>query len=318
MNAKRFYLLIGIVLMVGFLPQGTVSADMGPKPTMRFSFDQDLPGPELAIVSWSMLNCQNSECSTLDEVIQMQDEFRCSANECRAGIHYGIQHDYFQMEITFSDGITRKSNVFTRRYYDAYYKVTVTSDSLFVKEIRGSNANGNLVSLLLIGGFFFLPGTVLAILIALISNIVSGVKEKTPLREILKRFGSALSWILLTTLALTGLVLSPDTFLLTLIIEVILALVYLWFLKPANKRVLLGVLFSNIFTQPIFVLSLADLGLNIQHSMNSILIMEAVIWLIEAVIIYFVQKKELSFIHILVLAFVLNAASFGIGLLLPI
>ena len=316
MNVKKFYLLIGIVLIVGFLPQGSVSADMGPKPTMHFNFEQDIPEPELTIVSWSMLNCQNSECSTLEEIIPM--EFTCSENSCRAGLHYGIQHDYFQMEITFSDGITRKSNVFTRRYYDAYYKVTVTSDSLFVKEIRGSNANGNLVSLLLIGGFFFLPGTVLAILIALISNIVSGVKEQVPLREILKRFGGALSWILLTSLAFTGLVLSPDTFLLTLIIEIILALVYLWISKPTNKRILLGVLFANVFTQPIFVLSLADLGLNIQHSMNSILIVESVIWLIEAVIIYFVQKKELSFIHIFILTLILNVASFGLGLLLPI
>ena len=318
MNVKRFYLLIGIVLMVGFLPQGNVSADMGPKPTMNFKFEQDLPGPELTIVSWTMMNCQSSECSELEGIIQMGDEFRCSENECKAGIHYGISHDYFQMKITFSDGITRTSNVFTRRYYSAYYKVIITSDSLFVKELRGSNANGNLVGLLLVGGFFFLPATVLAILIASMSVVISGVRNKIVGCEILKRLGRVLFWALMADLAFTGLMLSADTFIFTLVVELILALVYWWYLRLPDRRLLYGVLFANVFTQPIFVLSLSDLGLKIGHSMNSILIIESVVWLVEAVIIYFVQKKELSFIHNLVLALVLNAASFGIGLLLPI
>ena len=319
MNIKKFYLLIGMVLMAGFLPQKNVSADMGPKPTMDFQFVDDVSGSKLTIVSWSLINCENSECANTGEIIPAEFGFNCGGDHCRTGVYYGLRHKYFQMEITFSDGITRKSNVFTRRYFDALYSVTVTPDALFVKELRGNNANRNLLALVFVGGFFFYPATLLVIFIASITVVASGAAKKIGRREIFKRLGKVIFWAIIVDMIFTGLVLSAATFILTLTIEISLTLVYWWYLKLPDKKLLYGVLLANVFTQPVFVLLQADLGLGIHlNSMIGIVIAESVIWLVETVIIYFFQKKELSFTHILALAFVLNAASFGIGLLLPI
>ena len=322
MNAKKLYLLIGIVLMVGFLPQENVSADMGPKPTMSFEFKLEGVAPD-EIVSITLMECGSSpacEDGYLFEEHFPQDVRHyfgsCDLDGC--SFSYYDFDAYHRLDIQLSNGTVLKSNMFENSYYDSRYEVSITRDSLVVKELKGSNANANLVGLLLVGGFFFLPATVLVVVIVFISVVISSVRKKNTFREVLKRLGKALFWILFANLASTGLVLSPGTFILTLIVEITLAWVYLWYLKPPDRKLLLGVLFANVFTQPLFVLSQSDLGLNIQHSMNSILIVELVIWLVEAIIIYFAQKKELSFIKILILAFVLNAASFGLGLLLPI
>ena len=73
---------------------------------------------------------------------------------------------------------------------------------------------------------------------------------------------------------------------------------------------------ANVFTHPVLVFMQA---LDIYpYSMKNLVIAESVIWVVETVIVYCIQKKELCFRHILALAFILNATSFGIGLLLPI
>ena len=320
MNVKKLYLLIGIVLIVGFLPQGNVSADMGPKPSMDFEFVQEMPGEILTMASWVLRFCKDEDC--IDGYISDYPVLKCENNSCSVGgnfIAYDANQEIYQLEIVFSDGVTRKSNSFKRTYFDAIYKVVIRSEELAVKELRGSNINYNMFALVFIGGFLFYPATILVVLITSIAIVASDVKKKIGWREVFRHLGKVIFWALIVDFAFTGLVLSAITFVLNLAIEATLALAYWWYLKLLDKQLLYGVLLANIFTQPLFVLLQADLGLGIHlYSMNSILIAETVVWLIETLIIFFAQKKELSFIRILVLTFVLNAASFGIGLLLPI
>jgi hypothetical protein len=143
MNAKKFYLLIGILLVLGLLPQENVSADMGPKPTMTFEFIQESQNPALKMVSWSLINCRNYDCgilnSDLPDVVPFSpNSFNCADNRCNAYIYYMTDQNYFQMEITFSDGVTRKSNVFTRKYFDAKYNVVVGSDTRPLAKVKKS------------------------------------------------------------------------------------------------------------------------------------------------------------------------------------
>ena len=82
--------------------------------------------------------------------------------------------------------------------------------------------------------------------------------------------------------------------------------VVLTMILVANLVTLLG-LSINPWTDPIFYFSWMD-----------ILIFEGIIWLVEAVILFLPLRKSIRFSEALLLSLALNAASFGMGLLLPI
>jgi hypothetical protein len=52
-------------------------------------------------------------------------------------------------------------------------------------------------------------------------------------------------------------------------------------------------------------------------SWTGLLIGEVLIWLVEALILYVPMRKTIKFGEALLLSLVLNAVSFGVGLLLP-
>jgi hypothetical protein len=52
--------------------------------------------------------------------------------------------------------------------------------------------------------------------------------------------------------------------------------------------------------------------------MEAQLVAEIVIWLAEAVVLYLILRKSLSFLEVLGLSLVMNAASIAIGLVLPV
>ena len=328
MNAKKFYLLMGIVLLMGMLPQRNVSADMGPKPTMTFEFVQEVPGPNLTMVSWSLINCRNYDCgvlnSELSDVIPFPlNNFNCADNHCDAYINYLTNENYFQMEIAFSDGEIRTSNVFTRKYFEANYSVEIRLDSLYVKELRGSNLE---IILTIIGVVYELvvyeiPSPVLLGIIILVVIVVFGYTKnyKDGKEKLIKRLAKVFFfWPLLIILMITGLIMNAFSFLITLLVEFALAYLYLRYRNLPAWDILRGVVLANFITQPVFVLALT-IGLPLHMiSLPSIILFEVVICLAEGFIIYFVQQKQLPFRRILLLAFILNVASFGIGLLLPI
>jgi hypothetical protein len=281
---------------------------------MEFELVQDVPGSTLTMVSWSMLNCQNSECSSPGEIVQMGDAFRCSINECRAGIHYGIQHDYFQMDITFSDGVARKSNVFTRRFFDARYRVIIQSDSLLVRELKGSNINAYILEIIF-GSMLYFPVVLGAIFIVAIGLSVYSTRKKEGSGIFSKRMGMVLWWALVFTFILLGLLLSASTFAATLAIGLLTALVILKYMnKTPVKKILYGIFIANIFTQPLFALA----STTVFTSIISAIVLETIIWLVETAIVNKIQDKQMPLKKLVLLVFVLNALSFGVGLLLPI
>ena len=155
----------------------------------------------------------------------------------------------------------------------------------------------------------------IVVLAAFVVTILAVVK-KDGIERALKRFGKVILWALMVDLIFTGLVLSASTFILTLTIEMTLTLAYWRYLKLPDKRLFYGVFLANVFTHPVLVfIQAVDIY---PYSMSNLMIAESVIWVVETIIVYYTQKKGLSFKNILALAFILNAASFGIGLLLPI
>ena len=76
---------------------------------MDFTFTQEFPGTQVSIVSGTMFECQQSDCSDAKPLMEAGPQrFSCEATSCHA-LAYGFS-DYHRLEIQFSDGKTRQSN----------------------------------------------------------------------------------------------------------------------------------------------------------------------------------------------------------------
>jgi hypothetical protein len=132
MNSKLIKLSL-ILLSLAFLPARSVLADTGPKPSMDFQFKQEMTGePPLTITSGILFECDQPDCSDAMPLEEAGPQrFVCEINSCRA-IAYGFA-PFHQIELEFSDGKTRQSNVFETAGFDSKYRVTIRPDDLLVE-----------------------------------------------------------------------------------------------------------------------------------------------------------------------------------------
>ncbi|MCL4530036.1 MAG: hypothetical protein M1282_11545 [Chloroflexi bacterium] len=132
MNTKYKKLIILLLFALALLPLRTASADTGPKPTMDFTFEQGIPGQQLTIVSGALFECQQSDCSDAKPLGQMGPQhFSCGDTTCHA-LAYGFS-PYHRLDIQFSDGKTRVSNIFQTAGFESIYTVTIRSHDLLVE-----------------------------------------------------------------------------------------------------------------------------------------------------------------------------------------
>jgi hypothetical protein len=132
MRVKFTKVAILLVFWISFLPFQSASADIGPKPTMDFTFTQQFAGAQVSISSGTMFECDQSDCSDAKPLMEAGPQgFSCEAASCHA-LAYGFS-DYHRLEIQFSDGKTRQSNVFKTSEFNATYKVTIRQDDLLVE-----------------------------------------------------------------------------------------------------------------------------------------------------------------------------------------
>jgi hypothetical protein len=127
MNSKK---LAFVMLFLGtiVLPFHIVLADTGPKPSMEFTFS----GQEVTIVSGILYECDQPDCSDAVPLADLGPQgLYCETTSCRA-IGYGFA-PYHILEIEFSDGTTRASNIFETAGFNSKYKVTVGQSDLPVE-----------------------------------------------------------------------------------------------------------------------------------------------------------------------------------------
>ena len=121
-------LLAFLSLFLAAIPFQAVQADAGPKPSMSFVFTTQL-NPAPTIVSGKLLECQDQACAVSEPLQELGPQgFTCQGSSC-GGMAYSYS-PYHRLEIEFSDGVTRQSNIFTKRAYAASYLVTVYADRL--------------------------------------------------------------------------------------------------------------------------------------------------------------------------------------------
>jgi len=106
------------------------SADIGPKPTMAFTFAPDKPG--LGIVRGELLECGKADCADARRLKRLGPQgIDCSAMSCNARA-YGFAR-YNRLRISFSDGRTLASNIFRPAGFNARYRVRVMRRALDVR-----------------------------------------------------------------------------------------------------------------------------------------------------------------------------------------
>ncbi len=131
-SMKYKKVLILILFLLGIMPFRDVSADTGPKPTMGFTFEQGIPGQQLSITSGMLYECEQADCQDAKPLARLGPQhFACQAATCNA-LAYGFS-PYHRLEILFSDGKTRRSNVFQTAGFDSIYRVTIRQDDLLVE-----------------------------------------------------------------------------------------------------------------------------------------------------------------------------------------
>ncbi|MFH1524489.1 MAG: hypothetical protein ABIF04_05960 [Chloroflexota bacterium] len=125
-------------LLTLFVPTQIVSADVGPKPSMSFGFEQGSSDPSVTIISGTLFECEQSDCQDAEPLEQVgPQEFWCSETSCSA-LAYGFK-TYHRLEIQFSDGKTRQSNIFETIQFNSSYKVTIRQNDLLVEPVPSVN-----------------------------------------------------------------------------------------------------------------------------------------------------------------------------------
>ena len=119
-------------LLLSLLPLSTVSADTGPKPSMDLTFKQENSVAPLTITSGILFECDQSDCTDAKPLqVLGPQHFSCTETTCSA-MAYGFS-TFHHLEIQFSDGKTRRSNIFRTAQFQSSYQVMIRPDDLLVE-----------------------------------------------------------------------------------------------------------------------------------------------------------------------------------------
>ena len=289
-----------------FVPVPAARADVGPKPSLDFEFVYETDA-SLTITGGELLQCNDATCAGGEPLQELGPQrFSCTENACTS-MAYGYS-DYARLVIHFSDGVTRESQVFAIKRFHAHCRVTVREDDLVVE------VHGKLFSPLasLVGGLLMV--SVVVPLCLIITALWASKARKGTVTPKNARGLFVAIWVLTVLVAGGGAFISLSVPL-TFLIESFIVLSYARWRTHPPASLLTGMLLANLLTQPAFLFSLLARP---AWNLSWIVVAELGIWLVEAGVLHFTQRKELSFKESLVFSLFLNAVSFGLGLLLPI
>jgi len=305
---------ITLGLLLSLILASVALADVGPKPTMDFTFTA-LTDVQPEIVEATLYECSDPTCATAEPLQELGPQrITCQATSCYS-MAYGYA-EHFRLSVRFSDGITRESNIFGKRAYQARYTVSIEDASLVVEEYStfGSLFHGPLyiVALLTFGAaVLLLPLLALLHLVLLAIWIARAPRPEAPPR-----------WLFTATWIFSGLgfvigLIAAFTVPLTVLIELPVLIAYAHRRnKPLKLWVTLGVA-VNLVTQPLLWSMAIGGGLR-YFPLTTLAIVEGGIWWVEAVLLYLPLRRQITFPAMLLLSLAMNALSFGLGLLLPV
>ena len=303
--------ILVVVLVVILVPFQVAHADLGPKPSMHFEFVYEVDPPP-TILSGVQYECQNADCSDARPLGEAGPQrFGCALGEC-SSLAYGYS-DYHRLSIEFSDGVTRQSNIFGKEYFEAYYRVTVQEDGLLVRELTGKKKGlSGLAGLLYIYTAMALCIVFILYLPMLVILTILLVRDA----DFQAARGCYIACWIACLLGVIPSLFTDEGIWITLLVELALALAYALWRKRSRTKLLTVVLMMNLVTQPLLWFAVQNYG-NDAYALW-LGVGEVIVWLVEAGILAVAMRKQAKFLEALALSLVLNLASFGVGLLLPI
>lgn len=156
--------LLLLIFLQFLLVPGAVFADTGPKPGMEFKLKQAFAGEPVTIISGTLYECQQLDCSDAAPLQKLGPQgFYCQADNCSATA-YGFS-PYHKIEIEFSDGKKRQSNIFETAGFNSNYTVTVRPEDLQVDAKLSLGVFPPNMNLLLLCTCFLCGGVLLLVLI---------------------------------------------------------------------------------------------------------------------------------------------------------
>jgi hypothetical protein len=308
-----FLRLLLLAFILAAIPSQIVQADAGPHPSMQFTFVSRLE-PAPAILSGRLMECQDEACAQSDPLPELGPQrFGCQAESCySSGYSYSPYH---RLEIEFSDGLTRQSNIFTKRAFAANYLVTVLEDRLEVEEkslgpeVPFFKAGApTIIDLLATVAFPCLEILLPILLVAL--AVRTGRAGATPLSY---HNWLEAAWLLAIPAILAGMMWTRGL-ILTLVVELLLGAGYAVWKKRPVDIILTVILLLNLITQPLLWISIS--GFNGMYPVMALLFAEGNVWLVEAGGLYLSQRNSMKFQEALLVSLALNAVSFVVGGLL--
>ena len=311
--------LIGIIFASSVLifaalliPPHIARADIGPKATMSFNFIFENGLSSLTIVEGKLMQCSDATC--LDaQPLQMAgpQHFFCQQNSCES-MAYGYS-EYSRLEIAFSDGKTRQSNIFGKKYFGAHYHVTVRQNDLLVEEQRGgiNPLISMFIGIIVVG----VLGLALAVaLLAVLALLVTRARQDKANFEQSRRL-FIIVWVLATPIIALGSLLSLSI-LATVAIEAVLALIYAQIKKHSKLTMFTMVLLANLVTQVGLLYSIQAMQSRFSLAVTGLV--EIGIWFVESLILYGTQIRKMSLKEAMMISLILNGVSFWVGLLMKL
>jgi len=241
-----------VSLLALLLSASPATADIGPKPSMDFTFEYQTASP-LSIVEGALLECEDADCRQAAPLETLGPQrFTCSEDSC-SSLAYSYS-PYHRLSVRFSDGVERQSNVFSKRAYAASFRVTVRESDLLVDETSSIFSPTQPLLYLFMLGYglggcllVILPLILLAILVMLVIRAGQG---KVSFRS---NWGFYLgTWVIGLLMVSGGSILSL-TFPLTFAVEGALALVYAAVRRRPWVVFASLVVMTNLFTYPAFL-----------------------------------------------------------------
>jgi hypothetical protein len=99
---------------------------------MDFQLNFESGVEESIILSGILYECNESDCRDAAPLEELGPQgLYCEPKSCRA-IGYGFA-PYLILELEFSDGVTRRSNVFEQDGFDSFYTVHIRAEDLLVE-----------------------------------------------------------------------------------------------------------------------------------------------------------------------------------------
>lgn len=310
LRLRRTGLLAVLISLLALSITLPVSADAGPKPSIKFAIEYDIES-EPAIEAAVLYECDNPDCRNAVAMEEMGPQgIHCYEDQCDA-LAYGFA-DYLRLELTFADGVTRQSDVFTKNRFIAYYTVTVRETDLAIRSTGGLN-NPMLT---------FLAASIAVILfiIAGIVFVIMAIRARdTDITFRAMPISFIVIWILSIIAAINSAVV-VITLPLTFVLEASIIIGYAISQKESVPTWFTLVLLANLLTQPLLILGLTLSGGGGSNYWLIMIIAELLVFAAEMGIFHLMKRKDESFgwLQAAIISLILNAASFGVGLILPV